>query len=455
MTQTKLAVVVLAAGMGTRMTSSLPKVLHKVAGKTMLDHVLDNLDVLRPERIVVVVSPDIVAEISGATSHATVIQEKQLGTGHAAACARSALAGFHGAEGEGEVLVVCCDTPLLTAEALAAMTELRRGAAPPDLVGLAFEPANPGLYGRVVLDDSGQVLDIIEHAEADDAVRAIRLCNGGVVLGDGAVLFELLAQVSNDNAKGEYYLTDVFRLAHATGRRGCMVRTDPENILGVNSRADLAIVEAVMQTRLRARAMAGGATLIDPSTVWFSADTALGQDVTVHPNVVFAPGVNIADRVEIRSFCHLEGARVAAGAVIGPFARLRPGTEVQAGARVGNFVEVKNTVLGAGAKANHLSYLGDASVGAGANIGAGTITCNYDGFAKHRTEIGAGAFVGSNSTLIAPLTVGDGAFVGGGSTITGDVPADAMAVARAEATLRPGAAARYRAKRSRASDEDG
>jgi bifunctional UDP-N-acetylglucosamine pyrophosphorylase/glucosamine-1-phosphate N-acetyltransferase len=453
MTQDKLAVVILAAGKGTRMTSDLSKVLHKVAGKTMLDHVLSVVSGLEPERIVLVAAPDFPEE-NLAGSFTTVRQDEPLGTGHATAAAKPALDGYHGADGGGAVLVVYGDTPLLTPETLSKMVHLHREPGGPDLVGLAFEPDDPAQYGRVVLDRDGKVLDIIEHADADQAVRAIPLCNGGVVLCDGPLLFELLARTDRNNAKGEYYLTDLYHLVRVAGRSSRMVLADPEEILGIDSRADLAVAEAIMQLRLRGRAMAEGATLVDPTTVWFSADTVLGRDVVVHPSVVFGPGVRVGDGAEIRSFSHLEGAEVGAGATIGPFARLRPGTTVGADARVGNFVEVKNVDLGPGAKANHLSYLGDATVGEGANIGAGTITCNYDGFTKHRTQIGAGAFIGTNSSLVAPVTVGDNANVGAGSTITQDVPADALAVARAKQEVRPEAAARYRARRRKAKEKD-
>jgi bifunctional UDP-N-acetylglucosamine pyrophosphorylase/glucosamine-1-phosphate N-acetyltransferase len=455
MTQERLAVVILAAGKGTRMRSDRPKVLHKVAGRTMLGHLLAVVSELEPERIVVVAAPEHAEVAAAAAPHATVPQEPQLGTGHATAAAKPALDGYHGPDGYGDVLVVYGDTPLLTGDTLSKMVALHRAPGGPELVGLAFEPDDPAQYGRVVLDRDGQVLDIVEYADADETVRALRLCNGGVVLCEGPLLFDLLARTDRDNARGEYYLTDLYHLVRVAGRSSRMVQADPDEIRGVNSRADLAVVEAVMQTRLRARAMAAGTTLVDPTTVWLGADTVLGRDVIVHPGVVFGPGVEVGDGAEIRSFSHLEGAIVETGATIGPFARLRPGTRVGERARVGNFVEVKNVDLGAGAKANHLSYLGDATVGADANIGAGAITCNYDSFAKHHTEIGAGAFIGTNSALIAPVSVGENAVVGAGSIVTEDVPADAMAVGRAKQEVRPGAAARYRAKRRNTKNKDG
>ena len=430
MTSEKLAVIVLAAGLGTRMRTARPKVLHPVAGRAMLHHVLDVVATLSPERVVVVTGPGMEAVAAAAAPLRCVVQDQRLGTGHAVASAKQGLDGYHGAGGAGDVLVVFGDTPLLTRETLEDMLDRRRRPDPPDLVGLAFRPADPGHYGRVVLDAEGQVQGIVEYADATEAERRIDLCNAGVLLGGGPALFGLVDRIGRDNAKNEYYLTDIFALAKADGRHAVMAQADPEEVLGVNSRAELAVAEAVMQTRLRARAMAGGVTLIDPTTVWLCADTRLGQDVTLHPNVIFGPGVSVEDNVEIRSFCHIEGARIASGAVIGPFARLRPGTELGAGARVGNFVEIKNAILGDGAKANHLTYLGDADVGAGANIGAGTITCNYDGIAKHRTEIGPGAFIGSNTALVAPVKVGEGAIVGAGSTITRDVADEAIAVTR-------------------------
>ncbi len=452
MTSDKLAVVILAAGQGTRLESARPKVLHEVAGKSMLDHVLDAAATLAPERIVVVLGPgmEAVAEAARArgdnlqTPVRTVVQERRLGTGDAVASARPALAGYLDPGDAGDVLVAFGDTPLLTAETLQAMAAAQRAPGAPALLCVAFHPEDPAHYGRVVCGPDGAVEKIVEYADASESEREIELCNGGMLLGNGPVLMSLVAQLGNDNAKGEYYLTDVFALARAAGHRVGIAEADPDEVMGVNSRAELAVAEALMQLRLRARVMAGGATLVDPTTVWLSADTEIGRDVTIQPNVYFGPGVVIGDGVEIRAFSHLEGATVEAGAVVGPFARLRPGAVLGAGARVGNFVEVKNATLGAGAKANHLSYLGDAEVGAEANIGAGTITCNYDGLAKHRTEIGAGVFIGSNTALVAPVTVGAGAIVGAGSTITRDVPAGSVSVARGSQRDREGGAARLR-----------
>jgi len=414
----------------------------------MLDHVLDAAATLAPERIVVVLGPgmEAVAEAvrrRGDNLH-TVVQERRLGTGDAVASARPALDGYCDPGGAGDMLVAFGDTPLLTAETLQAMAAARRAPGAPALLCVAFRPTDSTNYGRVVCGADGGVEKIVEHADASTAEREIELCNGGMLLGDGAVLMSLVAQLGNDNAKGEYYLTEIFALARAAGHLTGVAEVDPDEIMGIDTRADLAVAEALMQARLRARVMAGGATLVDPATVWLSADTVVGRDVTIQPNVFFGPGVVVGDGVEIRAFSHLEGATVATGALVGPFARLRPGAVLGAGARVGNFVEVKNATLGAGAKASHLSYLGDAEIGAEANIGAGTITCNYDGLAKHRTEIGAGVFIGSNTALVAPVTVGAGAIVGAGSTITRDVPGGAVSVARGAQKNREGGAARLR-----------
>ena len=312
-----------------------------------------------------------------------------------------------------------------------------------------MRPQDPAKYGRLILDKSGMLDRIVEWKEASEAERAVTLCNSGVMAIDGKALWSLIDRVDNKNAKGEYYLTDIVELARRDGRVCAVVEAPEAELMGVNSRAELAIAEALFQDLRRARAMDEGATLIDPKSVFFAADTKLGQDVVIGPNVVFGPGVEVADNVEIRAFSHIEGARIASGAVIGPFARLRPGAEIGADAHVGNFVEIKNSVLGAGAKANHLSYLGDADVGAKANIGAGTITCNYDGYVKARTVIGADAFIGSNSALVAPVKVGDGAIVGAGSVITRDVDADAIAVSRSEQVSRAGRARDYRAQRQK------
>ncbi len=451
--ETGLAVVVLAAGRGTRMKSDLPKVLHRIGGQPMLRLVLDAVRALRPDKTVVVVGPNMPAVEAIAAPNPTVVQDPPLGTGHAVMQAAGALDGYHGVTGRGDVLVVFGDTPLLGTETMARMLELRRnGDDAPSLVCLGFRPDDPGQYGRLILDESGRVQRIVEFADASPTEREIGLCNGGVLLADAPLLFALLGRCGQDNAKGEIYLTDVFDLAYHMGLDGRTVEADPNEVLGVNSRADQATVEAVFQSRLRARAMADGASLVDPSTVWLAADTKFGRDVTIEPHVFIGPGVRLGDGCTVRAFSHLEGVSLEAGASVGPFARIRPHTVIGAGAKVGNFVEVKNATLGAGAKANHLSYIGDTEVGEAANIGAGTITANYDGFEKHRTRIGAGASIGSNCVLVAPVSIGDGAMVGASSAITKDVPPDALALERCEQKEYAGGARRFRARRGGASN---
>lgn len=443
MTPPPPAAIVLAAGKGTRMKSALPKVLHRIAGKPMVRHVLDSLAPLGAGPVVVVLAPGMEQVAREVAPHATAVQEHQLGTGHAVLAARAALGG--GANLAGDVLVLYGDTPFIATETLRRMLARRRQADEPAVVVLGMRPADPGEYGRLVLAEDGYLHAIVEAKDANAEERRIDLCNSGVMAIAGAHLFSLLDMVGNDNAKGEYYLTDIVAIARSRGLACAVVEAEVDELMGVNSRAELAAAEAILQDRLRATAMAGGATLIDPATVWLSHDTRIGADVTIGPNVFFGPGVTVADNVEIRSFSHIEGASIAEGAVIGPFARLRPGAEIGPKARVGNFVEMKNTRLGAGAKANHLAYVGDSTVGAGANIGAGTITCNYDGYDKTRTEIGADVFIGSNSTLVAPLSLGDGAFIAAGSVVTQDVPADALGVARSRQTNKPGWAAEFHA----------
>jgi bifunctional UDP-N-acetylglucosamine pyrophosphorylase/glucosamine-1-phosphate N-acetyltransferase len=423
------AAIILAAGLGTRMRSALPKALHPIAGRPMLRHLLAATEVAF-DRAVVVVGPGMPALEAAAAPHPTVVQADRLGTGHAALQAAPVLEGF-----AGDAAVLYADNPLITAETMRRLRAARAGA---DLVLLAMRPADPARYGRVVTDAAGAVRRVVEWADADEAERAITLCNAGVVCAAASDLFRWLRAVRNDNAKGEYYLTDIVAIAVAEGRRVAAVEAPEAETRGINSRAELAEAEAEMQRRLRRAALDGGATLIQPESVVLSHDTRLGQDVTVGPNVVFAPGVTVEDGVEIRAFSHLEGCTVRTGAVIGPFARLRPGTVVERDAHVGNFVELKAAVLGPGAKAGHLSYLGDAEIGAGANIGAGTITCNYDGLNKHRTVVGEGAFIGSDTALVAPVTVGPRALVAAGSVITEDVPADALAIARGRQSVKEG-----------------
>ena len=439
-----VACVVLAAGKGTRMRSAVPKVLHPLAGQPMVEHVLTSARSLSPERTVLVIGPELEAAGFGPDGAAggvrCVVQAEPLGTAHAVAQTRPLLEDF-----DGDVIVVYADTPLVRAETLARLVEARReGGAAAAVLG--FRPEDPAEYGRLIVAPDGTLARIVEHAEAGADERAVTLCNAGMMAIDGRRLFPLLDAIGNENAKGEYYLTDLPAVVAAAGGACAVAEAPAEEVMGINDRAQLAAAERVIQDRLRRAAMEGGATLIDPATVWLSADTRLGADVTIGPNVAIGPGVAVDDGAEIRPFSHLEGVRVRRNAVIGPFARLRPGSDIGEGARVGNFVEVKNSAVEQGAKINHLSYVGDAGVGAGANIGAGTITCNYDGYRKSRTEIGEGAFIGSNTALVAPVTVGPGAVVGAGSVITEDVEADAIAVARGEQRQREGAAARRRSR---------
>ncbi|MDD9991240.1 MAG: bifunctional UDP-N-acetylglucosamine diphosphorylase/glucosamine-1-phosphate N-acetyltransferase GlmU [Rhodospirillales bacterium] len=441
-----LACVVLAAGKGTRMRSALPKVLHPLAGRPMVEHALAIARALAPERTVLVIGPELEADSSGlegvSEAAACVVQEEPLGTAHAVARTRPLLEDFGG-----DVLVLYADTPLVRSETLAGLIAARRAGDGAAAAVLGFRPEDPAEYGRLILAPDGTLARIVEYVEASEDERAVTLCNAGMMAVDGRRLFPLLDAIGNDNAKGEYYLTDLPAIVAAEGGRCAVAEAPAGEVMGINDRVQLAEAERVVQDRLRRAAMEAGATLVDPATVWLSLDTRLGCDVTLGPNVVIGPEVVIEDGVEIRPFSHLEGVRVREGAVIGPFARLRPGSDIGEGARVGNFVEVKGSTVAQGAKINHLSYVGDAGVGAGANIGAGTITCNYDGYRKSRTEIGEGAFIGSNTALVAPVTVGPGAVVGAGSVITEDVEADAIAVARGEQRQREGAAARRRERR--------
>ncbi|MDP1026588.1 bifunctional UDP-N-acetylglucosamine diphosphorylase/glucosamine-1-phosphate N-acetyltransferase GlmU [Sphingomonas sp. KR1UV-12] len=436
-----LAAVILAAGKGTRMKSDLHKVLHPVAGRPMLLHLIAAVGEMGAERVVVVTGAgrEQVEAVVAPHGVAVAVQAEQLGTGHAVRQAEAALVGF-----EGDVLVLYGDVPLVTAGTMRRMVERLHAEDAPAVVVLGFRPSDPGAYGRVIADAEGRIARMVEYKDASEPERAETLCNSGLMAVRGADLFALLARVGNDNAVGEYYLPDIVMLAAADGRGSAVIETGADEVAGVNSRGELATVEAGWQARRRAEAMAAGATLLAPETVWFAHDTVLGRDVTVGQNVVFGPGVSVADGATIHAFSHLEGAEVGAGAEVGPYARLRPGAVLERKAKVGNFVEIKKARLGEGAKANHLTYLGDAEIGAGANIGAGTITCNYDGFLKYRTSIGTGAFVGSNSALVAPVTIGDGAIVGAGSIVTGDVPAYALALARARQENRAGWAAKFR-----------
>jgi len=433
------AAIILAAGQGTRMKSATPKVMHRIAGLAMLGHVIAAAKGAGVNRIVVVTSADgeAVREFAAGTGARCVIQDKQLGTGHAAACAKDALAGF-----SGEVITAYGDMPLVTAATFEASFAARAKAG---MAVVAFRSRSKA-YGRVIARN-GILERIVEYKDAGENERAIDLCNAGIMAADAKSFFRWASKLENNNAQREYYLTDVPLLAKGEGVACAVVEADEAEMMGVNSRAELGQAEAAMQKRLRAAALDAGVGMIAPETVFLAYDTKLEADVSIAPYVIFGPGVKVAAGAEIRSFSHLEGADVGRDAIVGPYARLRPGAVIGEGAVIGNFVEVKNTVVEAGAKASHLTYLGDARVGEGANIGAGTITCNYDGFDKHFTDIGAGAFIGSNSALVAPVKVGDGAFVGAGSVVTTDVEPDALAVARAPRKVIGGWAEKFRAKK--------
>ncbi|WP_428030286.1 bifunctional UDP-N-acetylglucosamine diphosphorylase/glucosamine-1-phosphate N-acetyltransferase GlmU [Ancylobacter sp.] len=441
----QLLVIVLAAGEGTRMRSAMPKVLHAVAGRPMVSHVLDAALAAGAARIAVVIGPDhdrVAAEVRRVAPEAEVfVQAERRGTAHAVLAARAALE-----RGYDDVVVMYGDTPLVRPETLDALrAPLAEGAA---VAVLGFRPADPTGYGRLVTGGGGELLAIREEKDASAGERAIGLCNAGLMALDGRAALDLLDRVDDANAKKEFYLTDTVAIARGLGRTAAVCEVAAEDVSGVNSRAQLAEAEATLQRRLRAKALEAGVTLVAPDTVFLSSDTRFGRDVVVEPNVFFGPGVRVEDGATIRAFSHVEGAHVGPGAIVGPFARLRPGAELGQGVHVGNFVEIKAADLAPGVKVNHLSYVGDSSVGANTNIGAGTITCNYDGFRKHRTTIGANAFIGTNSLLVAPVSVGDGAYIGTGSVITDDVPADALAIGRARQVNKPGLAARLRARLS-------
>ncbi len=435
---TDFAAIILAAGKGTRMKSDLHKVLHPIAGKPMLMHLLDSLSELAPRRTVVVVGDkreQLDAALEG-REVATAMQDPQLGTAHAALQARELLQGF-----SGHVLVCFGDCPMVKAGTVRRLLSALEGGARVAVLG--FRPDDPLQYGRIIADSDGAVKKMVEFKDASEEERACDLCNSGLIVAHSDDMWPLLDAVGNDNAQGEYYLPDVATGAIARGERVEVVETDAAEVAGINSRAELAAAEAQWQAFKREEAMAGGATLRAPETVFFSWDTEIGRDVIIDPNVVFGPGVKIDDQVHVKAFCHIEGAHLQKGAQVGPFARLRPGAVLEEGAFVGNFVEMKNAVLGPGAKASHLSYIGDASVGANANIGAGTITCNYDGYFKHRTEIGERAFIGSNSALVAPVRIGADSIVAAGSTVSRDVDAGELRMVRAEQLMKPGWADRF------------
>ncbi|MBO6853540.1 MAG: bifunctional UDP-N-acetylglucosamine diphosphorylase/glucosamine-1-phosphate N-acetyltransferase GlmU [Marivivens sp.] len=428
-----ISCVILAAGQGTRMNSDLPKVLHQVAGAPLVVHTMKTASAIGADRIVVVTGHGSAAVTSTVQAWEpdalTVEQTEQLGTAHAVQQARSALEGV-----TGDVFVLYGDTPFIRAETLEAMRAARRDHA---VVVLGFEARDPGRYGRLKMTDD-RLEAIVEFKDASPEERAITLCNSGVICAEAENLFSLIDAVGNDNASGEYYLTDIIAIANARGLTATAVVCDEAETMGVNSRAQLADAEAAFQTRARAEALENGVTLTAPDTVFFAHDTVVGRDSIIEPNVIFGPDVTIESGVRIRAFSHLEGCHVSRGATVGPFARLRPGAELAEDVHVGNFCEIKNATIDEGAKVNHLSYIGDASVGARTNIGAGTITCNYDGVFKHRTTIGREAFIGSNTMLVAPVTVGDRALTGSGSVVTQDIPADALSIARAKQVNKPG-----------------
>ncbi|MFT6008212.1 MAG: bifunctional UDP-N-acetylglucosamine pyrophosphorylase/glucosamine-1-phosphate N-acetyltransferase [Parasphingorhabdus sp.] len=438
MTDRPLAAIILAAGQGTRMKSEMHKVLHPIAGKPMLHHLLDTVDSIGVERTVIVVGArreQIEASVAG-RNVAIAVQEDQLGTGHAVAQAHDALKGF-----AGDVLILYGDVPMVSADTMRDMIFRLNNGSDPRAVVLGFRPDEAGAYGRIIADDQGEIEKMVEYKEASSAERGVDLCNSGLMAARSTDLFILLDQISNDNAAGEYYLPDIVMLP---GQKSAVIEVaDAAEVAGVNSRAELAAVEGEWQQRRRAQAMADGVSLIAPESVWFSSDTKIAADVVIEPNVIFGPGVSIASGTIIYGHSHIEGAQIGANAKVGPFARLRPGSVLEEGSKVGNFVEMKKTTLGKGAKANHLTYLGDTEVGEGANIGAGTITCNYDGYFKYKTVIGKGAFIGSNSALVAPVTIGDGAIVGAGATLTKDVAAGDLALVRPDQTVKVGWADRF------------
>ena len=435
MTEKPVALIVLAAGQGSRMQSDLPKVLHRLGGVPLVGHALAAGRSLAPESVVVVAghgAEQVRKAVSKLEPEAQIaLQEEQLGTAHAVRQGLPLLEGF-----EGRVLVLYGDTPFIAEETLDVLASHTS-----DVIVLGFEAADPGRYGRLVTGPEG-LERIVEYKDADEATRAIRLVNSGVLAADAAILRELLPQIGNRNAAGEYYLTDLPGLARDAGLRVDVVTCDEAETLGINTRTELAAAEAAFQARARARALEDGVTLSDPATVWFALDTCIGRDAVIGQNVVFGPGVTIESGAEILPFCHLEGCHVSAGATVGPFARLRPGAELGGDVHVGNFVEIKNSVLNEGVKVGHLTYLGDADIGEATNIGAGTVTCNYDGVGKHRTQIGAHAFIGSDTMLVAPVRVGNRAMTGSGSVITEDVPDDALALGRAKQVTKPGLATR-------------
>ena len=445
MKNTAIACVILAAGKGTRMKSSLPKVMHPLANRPMLGHVLHTADALNAQQVITIVGPGMpmvesLVEAQG-PHHTIAHQTEQLGTGHAVLQAKQALEGFNGI-----VLVLYGDTPLIQQHTLELMAAtMQESGAAVSVLGMRLE--NPHGYGRLITNERGELLQIVEEKEASDAQKAVNFCNSGVMAVRGEHLFAWLSRITNSNAKGEYYLTDLVEIARADGAKAIAVEAEPQELAGVNDRAQLAALDAVYQQRKREQLMASGVTLQLPESIYFSADTVIEPDVIIEPHVVFAPGVIVHSGAHIRAFSHLEGVTVHSGAAVGPYARLRPGTEIGKDAKVGNFVELKKATLEEGAKVSHLSYIGDARIGEHANIGAGTITCNYNGYEKFHTDIGAYSFVGSNTALVAPVVIGDGAIIGAGSVITDDVEKDSLAMTRPHQLLKPGWARDFHRKK--------
>lgn len=444
MTKKPLACVILTAGFGKRMKSAQPKVSHKIAGLPMIKWLLRSVEELEPEKIIVVTAPDAITVAQAVSPHTTMVQKKALGTGDAVKAALPALEGF-----KGNVMVLLGDMPLLSTVMMQNLIETREQGSDTGLAVLGVEYKNPPAFGRLILNPDKTLNRIVEDRDATPEQRMIKLCNTGAFCIDGERLAGWLERINNDNAQSEYYITDLPVIAAQDGvKTAVCVLHDAEEVMGVNNRADLAAIEAVMQKRLRKKVMENGATLIDPDTVHFSWDTKIGRDVVIGPNVFFGPGVIVADNVTIEAFCHIEGARIDNDCIVGPFARLRPGTHLWPRVKVGNFVEVKNSLLHEGVKANHLSYIGDSEIGAGTNFSCGAITANYDGFDKHKTNIGENVMIGSNVTLVAPVSIGHGSYVAAGSTITKDVTPDALAIERADPRQIEGWSAKNRKKKS-------
>ncbi len=438
-TKNKIAAIVLGAGQGTRMKSSKPKVMHEIASRPMVSHLIATLEKVGVEKMTVVIGPSMDCIKDEVAPYTTAVQEKQLGTANAVMSAKGELDGF-----VGDVIIAYGDSPLVTEETFSKMIEKRNQGA--SVVVLGFTPIDAGKYGRLVVK-AGELDKIVEFKDANEAERAIKLCNSGFMCVDGSILFDMLAKVKNNNAAGEYYLTDIVEIAKSMGLKCGVVEGSEEEFMGANSRSDLAKVEAIVQNRLREKIMDNGVTLINPETVTFAYDTEIANDVVIEPFVVFGKGVKVASNVTIRAFSHLEGATIGAHAEVGPYARLRPQAVLSEGAKIGNFVEIKKSNIGVGTKVNHLTYIGDADVGDKTNVGAGTITCNYDGYNKSRTIIGKDVFVGSNTCFVAPVTVGDGAMTGAGSVITSNVNSDALAISRAKQRDIDGFAPKFRAEK--------